>query len=338
MGNKKNKSKMLTGDRPTGPLHLGHFVGSLANRVQLQDKYDCFFIVADYQVLTDHLNDTAVIQRNTIDIVLDWLSVGMDPNKSSFFIQSRVPEIAELTMFFNMLVTVPRLQRNPTLKEEMAATKIGKKELSYGFLGYPISQAADILIVRAGFVPVGEDQLPHLEQTREIARAFNRVFGKAVFPEPEPILSKFSRLPGVDGQKMSKSRNNAIYLKDSATDVEKKVMGAITDPARIHPTDKGHPEICNVFQYYRAFCSEMVPEVEKQCRGGEIGCFACKKRLAKKLNDFLSPIREKRKEFEAKPQVLKDALHAGIDRTRQESVETMKVVKEAMHFSYKDLE
>jgi len=236
------KKRILTGDRPTGPLHLGHYVGSLENRVKLQNEYDCFFIIADYQVLTDHLYETKNVAQNIVEIMLDYLSIGLDPTKSTFFIQSRIPEIAELTMYFSMLVSLPRVQRNPTVKEEMKAAKIGKKEISYGFVGYPISQAADILVVRANLVPVGEDQLSHLEQTREIARTFNRIFGK-VFPVPEPLLGRFPRLPGIDGQKMSKSRNNAIYLKDTPEEVARKVMQTYTDPTRIHTTDPGHIKV-----------------------------------------------------------------------------------------------
>lgn len=218
------KRRILTGDRPTGPLHLGHYVGSLRNRVKLQDDYECFFIIAGYQVLTDHLHETRKIPDNIREIVLDYLSVGIDPRKSSIFVQSMIPEIAELTMYFSMLVSLSRVQRNPTVKDEIKAAKIGKKEVSYGFVGYQISQAADILVVRANLVPVGEDQLPHLEQTREIARTFNRIFGE-VFPVPVPeaLLGEFPRLPGIDGHKMSKSRNNAIFLKDSPEEVAKKL-------------------------------------------------------------------------------------------------------------------
>jgi len=216
------KRRILTGDRPTGPLHLGHYVGSLRNRVKLQDDYECFFIIADYQVLTDHLHETRKIPDNIREIVLDYLSVGIDPRKSFIFIQSMIPEIAELTMYFSMLVSLSRVQRNPTVKDEIKAAKIGKKEVSYGFVGYPISQAADILVVRANLVPVGEDQLPHLEQTREIARTFNRIFGE-VFPVPEALLGEFPRLPGIDGHKMSKSRKMLFFLKILQKKLQKKL-------------------------------------------------------------------------------------------------------------------
>jgi len=321
----KVKKRILTGDRPTGPLHIGHYVGSLANRVRLQEEYECFFIIADYQVLTDHLYETEKVAQNIQEIVLDWLSVGMDPEKSTFFIQSRIPEIAELTMYFSMLVTVPRLQRNPTVKEEVKAAKLGKKEMSYGFLGYPVSQAADILFVRADLVPAGADQLPHVEQTREIAQTFNRIFGK-VFPIPEALIGEFPRLPGIDGQKMSKSRNNAIYLKDSPEEVAKKVMRAYTDPTRIHATDPGHIEGNVVFAYLDAFNSdkEEMAQLKSEYRKGKIGDVTVKRRLIEVLNKFLDPIRERRREFESKPKVIKEAIISGTERAQKEGKETLK--------------
>jgi len=248
------KKRILTGDRPTGPLHLGHYIGSLKNRVKLQNKYDCFFIIADYQVLTDHLSETEKIQKNIKEIVLDYLSVGIDPSRSTIFIQSKIPAIAELTMFFSMMVSFQEVKRNPTVKTEFKLAKERGRvsEISYGFVGYPVSQAADILFVRAHLVPVGKDQLPHIELTQEIARRFNRLFTR-VFPIPKPLVGEVPVLPGLDGKKMSKSLGNAIYLSDSPEVVKKKVMKAVTDPARIHPTDKGHPEVCNVFQYHKAF-------------------------------------------------------------------------------------
>jgi len=334
----KNKKRILTGDRPTGPLHLGHYVGSLENRVKLQDKYECFFIIADYQVLTDHLDKTKEISENIKEIMLDYLSVGLDPEKSIFFIQSKIPEIAELTMYFSMLVTVPRLQRNPTVKEEFKSIGDSKRKISYGFLGYPISQAADILAIRAEIVPIGEDQLPHLEQTREIAQLFNRRF-KKIFPIPEPLLGRVPRLPGIDGQKMSKSRNNAIYLKDPSEMVAKKVMQAYTDPTRIHPTDPGHIEGNVVFAYLEAFCpdKEELEDLKDKYRKGKIGDVQVKKRLIEILNNFLKPIREKRKEFEFKPKLIREILLSGIEVTKKEAQETLKLVREAMHLGYKDL-
>jgi tryptophanyl-tRNA synthetase len=328
------KKRILTGDRPTGPLHLGHYVGSLENRVKFQDQYDCFFIIADYQVLTDHLRRTAETEGYIREVVLDYLSVGISPEKSTIFIQSLIPEIAELTMYFSMMVTLSRVQRNPTVKEEVRAAKIS--EISYGFLGYPISQAADILSVRADLVPVGEDQLPHIEQTREIARTFNRLFGK-VFPIPEGLVGRVPRLIGLDGRKMGKSLNNAIFLSDPPEIVQRKINAAITDPARIHPTDIGHPDICNVFQYHKVFNPLECKEIEDKCKKGKIGCVACKKRMAEVINKFLEPIREKRKYYESHKSLIKKVLAAGNARAQKEAGETIKLVREAMHFDYKRL-
>jgi len=328
------KQKILTGDRPTGPMHIGHYVGSLENRIRLQDEYDCFFVVADYQVLTDHLTETEETEENVRCVLLDWLSVGMDPGKSTFFIQSKIPEIAELTMYFSMMVSLARLRRNPTVKEEFQVS--GLRSMSYGFLGYPISQAADILIVRSHMVPVGDDNVAHVEQTREIARKFNRLFGK-VFPVPEALVGTVPRLPGIDGQKMSDSKGNAIFLTDSPEEVRQKVSTAITDPARIRATDKGHPDICNVYQYHYAFNRAEAPYIAGRCRQATIGCVACKEDMSDKLNLFLEPIREKRAYFEVRPEIMRDALHDGIKRTLKESRETIELVREAMHFDYRKL-
>jgi tryptophanyl-tRNA synthetase len=328
------KKRILTGDRPTGPLHIGQYAGSLANRLRLQDEYDCFFIVADYQVLTDHLKETAKTESFIEQVLLDWLSIGLDPKKSTFFIQSKIPEIAELTMYFSMLVSVARLQRNPTVKEEFKDA--GLRALSYGFLGYPVSQAADILIVRADLVPVGDDNLPHVEQTREIARTFNGLFTE-VFPVPESLVGEVPRLPGLDGKKMSKSMGNAIYLNDTTEEVRQKVGMAITDPARIRATDKGHPDICNVYKYHLAFNKAEALDIEQSCRQGRIGCVACKRNIAEKVNLFLEPIRAKRAFFESRPSIVKEAVREGNRRTLQEAKETIGLVREAMHFDYKYL-
>jgi tryptophanyl-tRNA synthetase len=328
------KKRVLTGDRPTGPLHIGHYVGSLENRYRLQSEYDCFFIIADYQFLTDHLKETIKIEYNITQVLLDWLSVGLDPEKSTFFILSSVPEIAELTMYFSMLVSLARVHRNPTVKEEFKAS--GLSSISYGFVGYPISQAADILCVRAHLVPVGDDNLPHVEQTREIARTFNGTF-QEVFPVPEVLVGTVARLPGLDGRKMGKSTGNAIFLSDSAGEVSRKVGLAITDPARIRATDAGHPYICNVYQYHLAFNTSETPQIQDDCRKGAISCVTCKKNLAKKLNDFLEPIREKRAYFEARPSIIRDGVQEGNRRARDEAKETLRLVREAAHFDYKNL-
>ncbi|MBU1045721.1 tryptophan--tRNA ligase [Patescibacteria group bacterium] len=337
---KKNKKIVLTGDRPTGPLHLGHYVGSLKNRVEMQDKYDSYFIIADYQVLTDQLSKVEDIEKNINEIVLDYLSVGIDSDKSTIFVQSQIPEIAELTLLFSMLVTMARVERNPTVKDEIRAS--GTKKASLGFIGYPVSQAADILCVRADAVPVGKDQLPHIEITREIASTFNRLFGK-VFPVPEAILSQTPTLPGLDGQKMSKSRNNAIFLSDSPKIVEEKVMKAITDPKKIHLGDPGRPEICNIYQYYLAFFPEKATHstssgqegIKSLCEAGKIGCVAGKKQLAKMLNEFLEPIRDKRNDFAKKPNLIKDILEQGRKKTQKRVAETLALAKQAMKMKYK---
>jgi tryptophanyl-tRNA synthetase len=328
------KKRILTGDRPTGPLHLGHLVGSLKNRVRLQDDYECFFIIADYQILTDHIKETEQTENNITEILLDWLSVGMDPEKSTFFIQSRIPEIAELAMYFSMMVTLPRLQRNPTVKDEIKQS--GMRHISYGFLGYPVSQAADILIVRAHLVPVGDDQLPHIEQTREIARTFNGLF-KEVLPVPEALVGEVPRLPGLDGQKMGKSLGNAIYLKDAAPEIRRKIDSAITDPARIRANDVGHPEVCNIYQDQLAFNPEKTPEIEAACRKGEIGCVACKRMASEAVIAYLQPIQERRAYYQDKTSFLKDIVREGNDRTRVEAKTTMSIVRQAMHFDYKGL-
>lgn len=327
------KKRILTGDRPTGSLHLGHYVGSLKNRVRFQDEYDCFFIIADYQVFTDHLNDNIQISKNIREIAMDYLSVGIDPKKSSIFIQSEIPEIAQLTMYFSFLVSIARLNRNPTIKEELKAAKIKESEMSYGFLGYPVSQAADILALRANIVPVGEDQLPHLEQTREIAKRFNSVFKTDLFELPEALLGEVPRLSGLDGQKMSKSRNNAIYLKDSPEDVSKKVMKIFTDPTRIHADDPGHIEGNVLFEYFDAFDKnkEEVKKLKEEYKKGKIGDVPLKKKLGEVINEFLEPIREKRKEYESNPKLVEKVLEEGIEKTRKEAGETMRMVKEAIY-------
>jgi len=328
----KIKNVILTGDRPTGPLHLGHYVGSLKNRVAFQDKYDCYFIIADYQVLTDQLQKSKQIEENIKEIVLDYLSVGIDPSKSTIFVQSQIPEIAELNLIFSMLVTFARVKRNPTVKEEIKSSGIKKPTL--GFVSYPVSQAADILSVRAEAVPVGKDQLPHIELTREIASTFNRLF-KKIFPIPKAILSETPTLPGLDGQKMSKSRNNAIFLSDSPRVVEEKIMKAITDPKKIHLNDPGRPEICNIYQYYKAFFPDKAREIKPLCEAGKIGCVDCKKQLAKMLNEFLGPIREKRSKFAKKTGLVKEILEEGRIKTQKKAAETLALVKEALGIEYK---
>jgi tryptophanyl-tRNA synthetase len=335
----ERKKRILTGDRPTGPLHLGHYVGTLENRVKLQDQYECFFIIADYQFLTDHLLRIKELENNIKEIVLDYLAVGINPEKSNIFLESRIPEIAKLTIYFSMLVTLARLQRNPTLKEEIRSAGFERAKVSYGFLGYPIIQAADILALKGEFVPVGKDQLPYIEQAREIARTFNKIFQKEVFPIPQAILSETPKLPGIDGKKMSKSLNNAIYLKDSKEEIERKIMKAFTDPKRIHPTDPGHFRGNVVFTYLEVFLKnkEELEELKKLYKRGKIGDVAVKKRLIDVLIKFLEPIQERRREFEKKQNLIKEILEKGIENTKKEAQKTLEEVEKTMSFNYLNL-
>ena len=323
--------RILTGDRPTGPLHLGHFVGSLRNRVKLQNQYETFIIIADIQALTTHWETPGLIGDNVREVALDNLAAGLDPERSSIFVQSMVPQIAELTVLFGLYTTVSRLKHNPTIKTE--AKQYGFTDMTYGFLGYPVSQAADILFCRSHLVPVGEDQLPHVEVTRFVARRFNELYGD-VFPEPRAMVSDISRLIGLDGStKMSKSLGNAIYLKDDPGEIKKKVMSAVTDPARIHKTDPGHPDICTIFAYHKAFNGTEVPEIEESCKKGTIGCVGCKKNLIRKLEDTLAPIRERRAQFD-KPGLIEEILISGTESAVRSGKETMALVREAMHTDY----
>lgn len=328
------RGRLLTGDRPTGKLHLGHYVGTLANRVRLQDQYECFFFLADYHMLTTRLEGLDEVEQNIREIVLDYLSVGIDPERSTIFIQSKVPQIPEIALVFSMLVTVPRAQRVPTLKEVMRDLQIAQP--SVGLLAYPILQAADILSVRAEVVPVGRDQASHLELTREIARRFNETFGP-VFPEPQTLLGDVPVLPGIDGKaKMSKSLGNAIYLSDDEATVTQKVMRMYTDPTRIHPTDPGHVEGNPVFIYHDAFNADRaeVEELKARYRQGRVGDVEVKRRLARALNAFLEPIRERRRRYEAMRDAVDDILAAGCRRAREEAAATLELMKAAMKFDY----
>jgi len=325
------KKVILTGDRPTGKLHLGHYVGSLANRIKLQDYYDCYFIIADYQFLTDNADKTKQIQKNIQEIVLDYLSVGINPKKAHIFIESQVPEIAQIDLIFSMITTLSRVKRNPTIKEQIQTLKL--KQPSLGYVSWPVTQAADILSVRADVVPVGKDQVPHVELTREIASKFNRMY-KKVFPVPSALVGQTPTLPGLDGKKMSKSRGNAVYLSDSEKEVEKKIMTAITDPEKIKIDDIGHPEICNIYQYYKAFFPKRAGEIKKECQKGKIGCVACKKELAKELNEFLKPIRAKRKQFEKKPGLIEQILKKGREDTQKRAKKTLDLMKKGMGIHY----
>ena len=321
------KKRILSGMRPTGKLHIGHYVGALENWIKLQDEYQNFHLIADYHVLTTDLNTDDVYQ-NTIDMLIDWLAAGLDPNKSPMFRQSQIKEHTELQLIFSMLITVHRLERNPTLKDQIRDLHI--EHTIYGHLGYPVLQSADILLYKGNFVPVGADQVPHIEITREIARKFNTQYGK-VFPEPEPLLTRFARLPGLNGDaKMSKSLNNTILLSDEPIVVKAKLKKAVTDPQKIRKGDPGRPEICLVFSYHKKFNPDEIPEIEKGCRSGELGCFDCKMNCASKISSLLEPIIEKRKYYENNMNEVKDILLDGEKKGRAEAEKTMAEVREKM--------
>jgi len=326
------KKRILTGDRPTSRLHIGHYVGSLENRVKLQDDYEQFLIIADVQALTTHFEHPEILKQNVYDLCIDYLSVGIDPEKSHIFVQSMVPQIAELTVFYSMYVMVNVLKHNPTIKTE--ASQYGFKDLSYGFLGYPVSQAADITFCKADLVPVGEDQLPVVEVTRKIVRRFNSQY-KPVLKEPETLLGTCPRLVGLDGNaKMSKSMGNAIFLSDDEESIKAKVRTAVTDPARITLKDKGNPDICVVSEYHKIFNSAEHGNICSMCQNAAIGCTACKKRLSEVLNNLLSPVREKRKILEERPEYIKEILQSGSEKARVEGAKTLEEIKEAMSINY----
>lgn len=326
------KGRLLTGDRPTGRLHLGHYVGTLQNRVKLQDEYDCFFLLADLHLLTTRLEQLEEIRTNIREIVLDYLSVGIDPARSTIVLQSLVPQTAELQLIFSMLVTVPRLQRVPTLKEVMKDLHI--QQPSLGLLAYPVLQAADILIVRGEIVPVGRDQASHLEVTREIARRFNEQFAP-VFPEPQTLIGEVGTLPGIDGKaKMSKSLGNAIFLADDPAEAERKVMSMYTDPTRIHPTDPGHVEGNPVFIYHDAFNRNTaeVADLKERYRKGTVGDVEVKRRLVRALEEVLTPLRERRSQYTQRD--ADDIIVEGSTRARAIAQETIELVRAAMKMDY----
>ena len=329
------KKRILTGDRPTGRLHLGHYVGSLQNRVKLQDEYDQFVMLADVQALTDNFENPEEVRKSIKEVLLDYLAVGIDPQKTTILIQSLIPEIAELTVFYLNLVTLERVLRNPTVKDEIKQKGFGQN-IPAGFAMYPVSQAADITVFNASLVPVGEDQLPMIEQTREIVRKFNSLYGQ-VFIEPEALLGEVKRLPGIDGNaKMGKSLGNCIYLSDSKEEVERKVMSMYTDPDRIHSTDPGKIEGNPVFVYHDVFNPNKVEveDLKKRYQEGKVGDIEVKEKLFVALNNFLTPIREKRKEFEGKDKILDQILKDGTQKAREVAGEIMKKVRKAMKIDY----
>jgi len=323
------KRIILSGTRPTGRLHLGNYTGALENWVALQNQYNAYFMVADWHVLTTDYEHSGEIPANTREMVVDWISAGLDPAASTIFVQSHVKEHAELFLLFAMLVTTARLERNPTLKEQVRDLDM-EEGVSYGHLGYPVLQASDILIYRAHVVPVGEDQLPHIEITREIARKFNRVFGK-VFPVPDGKLTKFARFPGLDGKRMSKSLGNTIELADSPEDIAKKMKTAFTDPQRKRRSDPGRPEVCLVYTYWNKFEPGTAPEIYEGCSTATLGCVECKARAAAAVADYLAPLREKRSELEKNPDTIDDIIRAGDEKARARAVETMEKVRERVH-------
>jgi tryptophanyl-tRNA synthetase len=329
---------ILTGDRPTGNLHIGHYFGSLKQRVQLQDEYETYIEIADVQALTDNFNNPEKVRKNVKEVLMDYLSVGIDPEKATIFVQSMIPEIAELTVFYSNLVTINRLYRNPTIKTEISQKKslFGEKgeSVTYGFLGYPVSQAADITAFDGEIIPVGEDQLPLIEQTREIVRKFNSIYGKTLV-EPEAYLSKMPRIKGLDGnEKMGKSLGNAIYLVDDEETIKKKVMGAVTDINKIRVDDPANPDVCMVYYYHKLIGSSNLDIICSECKKGKRGCVACKKELIKTMNEFLNPIREKRKYYENNPKLLDEILQNGTNKARERSKATLKRVKKAIQINY----
>lgn len=326
------KKRILTGDRTTGRLHLGHYVGSLQNRVRLQDEYETFILLADIQALTTHFKDPELIKDSIYQVAIDNLAVGLDPSKVTFVQQSRIPAIAELTVFYSMFVTVNTLRHNPTTKSE--AMQYGYDDLTYGFLGYPVSQAADITFCKADLVPVGEDQLPHMEQTRKIVRRFNDLYGNGqnILKEPEVLLSTTPRLVGLDGNsKMGKSLGNALSLSDTVKEVEQKIHSAVTDPNRIRVSDKGNPDICMVSQYHKAFNEVGHEDICDRCRNAGIGCVACKKQLTSCINDLLDPMRERRAYYETHLDEVKELIISGSQKANEIGKKTLEEVKGAMN-------
>jgi tryptophanyl-tRNA synthetase len=315
--------------RPTGKLHLGHLTGALENWVSMQGEYQNYHLIADYHALTTN-PDTTGIYQNSIDMLIDWLAAGIDPKKSPVFRQSQIKEHTELHLIFSMLVTTARLERNPSLKEQVRDLKL--ETIAYGHLGYPVLQAADILLYKGEVVPVGEDQLPHIEITREIARHFNTRYSPKdpVFPEPEGKITKFARLPGLDGKRMSKSVGNTILLSDSAEAIMKKTRSAVTDPQKIKKGDVGHPDICLIFAYHNKFNATEVADIRRNCESGALGCVDCKSNCARKIANALAPMREKREYYESRMDEVKSILLEGENKARLVAQGTMAEVRSAM--------
>ncbi len=333
-----DKNTILTGIRPTGNLHLGHYFGAVGNWIKLQNEYNTFIEIADVQALTDNFNNPEKVRKNVRELALDLLACGIDPKKATLFVQSGIPEIAELTVYYSNLVTVARLQRNPTIKTEISQKKelFGNngESLTYGFLGYPVSQAADITALGGTLIPVGDDQLPLIEQTREIVRKFNSIYGETL-KEPEHFLSKIPRVKGLDGnEKMGKSLGNAIFLVDDDETITKKVMGAITDKNKIRKDDKANPDVCMVYYYHKLVSTENLDTICNECKEGKRGCINCKRELATNMINYLKPIKERRRYYENNISIVDEILKNGTKVVKCEAETTMKKVKKAMMIDY----
>lgn len=327
------KNRVMSGMRATGQLHLGHHLGVLVNWLKLQEDYDCFFSVADWHMLTTGASRTENLRENTRQILLDWLAAGVDPEKATIYVQSSVLETAELHLLLSMITPVNWLQRDPTLKDMIRDLQMAEDTVGYGLLGYPALMTADILGIRADMVPIGEDQLAHLEISRDIVRRFNHMYGTELFPEPRPLLTETPLVIGLDGRKMSKSYNNDLKLADTAEQVSTKVMTMVTDPARIKKTDFGHPEVCSVYGMWEMIQAPEAPEIAEVCRKAEIGCVQCKRQLAGKINEYLEPMRTRRRELETQPGMLDEIVAAGNAKARAETQSTLEQVREAMHLN-----
>jgi tryptophanyl-tRNA synthetase len=327
------RPRILSGMRPTGPLHLGNYMGALDNWVGLQDRYECFFSIVDWHSLTTDYADPGAVRENVLEVATDWLAAGLDPARATLFIQSLVPQHAELHLLLSMIVPVPWLERVPTYKEQQQ--NLQEKDLStYGFLGYPLLQTADIIVYKADAVPVGEDQAPHIEVAREVVRRFNHLYGE-VFPEPQTLLTEAKRIPGTDGRKMSKSYQNAIYLGDAPDVVRQKLRPMVTDPARKRRTDPGDPDVCPVYDLHRAFSPPATREwAAAGCRAASIGCLDCKARLADHMLERLAEVHARRPGFAARPDTVWDVLAEGSKRARQVAEATMEDVRQAMKIRY----
>ena len=326
------KKRILSGMQPSGLLHLGNYFGALKNWIELQDQFECFYFIADWHSLTTLYEDPSQIKQFSFEVAVDWLSAGLDPEKCTLFVQSRIPEHAELHLILSMMVPVPWLERNPTYKEKQVEVK-NVDMSSYGFLGYPVLQTSDIVLYDADYVPVGIDQAPHLEISREIVRRFNGIYKKKVFKEPAAKISNIPKLNGVDGRKMSKSYNNAIFLSDTEKQVTKKVKSMLTDPQRGLRTDPGDPDVCNLFPFHKLYSPvEMQKEIDRECRVAGIGCGDCKLKLVDTMLEGMRPHMERRREFASKPKEVEEILDSGTQKARQVAQATMEHARKVMKF------